>query len=433
MIFINKQILGFTACRFPFLLAFLHMATGGAGASCLVRRRAQAALDGGAVGAAAARAQPPSSKGTAPPKDLEAGTKCDDTTCCDRDDGDDDDDDDDGGASDDSSSTTAAPGPASRPPDGANAADASSVGLPRDYFLVAALLAGALLCANGGFMLLSIPMIQMLKAGSPAVTFFASVALGAEAFSAAQLLNVLVICAGVLCSAYASTELHLLGVGLQLAAIVCDSLRCSLLQRTMARAGAKMNPMAALAEFAPRAATLLVLPTLLVDAPVIWASPLCLLQSWHLIAASCAVAFLLNVAVCALIGATSALTTSVSGVLKDLACIVLAMVLHEVHITHLQWGGYAISLAGLAWHHYRNVFGRGAPVEAVTAALPAPTSDTVGSIGTRTELTAWRKRDASVEEVREDGEDEDAAPLLLERGGGGRRESDGGKDEPVQP
>jgi drug/metabolite transporter (DMT)-like permease len=225
-------------------------------------------------------------------------------------------------------------------------------------------------------MFLSIPMIQMLKAGSPAVTFFAGVVLGAEAFSGAQFFNVLIICAGVLCSAYASVDLHLLGMVLQLASIVCDSLRCSLLQRTMARAGAKMNPMAALAEFAPRAAVLLVLPTLIFDLPVVWASPLCIIQSWPLIAASCAVAFLLNVAICALIGATSALTTSISGVLKDFACIVIAMLVHNVPITPLQWLGYAVSLVGLVWHHYRNVFGRCASGANASppAGAPAPSS-----------------------------------------------------------
>jgi drug/metabolite transporter (DMT)-like permease len=427
LIFINKEILGFTSCRFPFLLAFLHMATGGAAASWLVRRRRQAAERGAA---AATTAPPPPSAGATAPKDIEACNDADDTACLERDGNDNDCD----GNSDDSFSSTASA--SARPAQGAADApspssSSSSPGLERDYFLVAAFFTCAVVCANGAFMFVSIPMIQMLKAASPAVTFFASVALGAEAFSAPQLLNVLVICAGVLTAVYASVEAHALGIGLQVASIVCDSLRVSLLQRTMARAGAKMDPMAALANFAPRAAVLLVLPMLIFDLPVVAVSPLCLLQSWHLIMASCAVAFLLNVAVCALILATSALTTSVSGGLRDVACILLAMALHDVHVTRLQWGGYAVSLAGLAWHHYRNVFGRvsvgggvgGVGGSSSGGSAPSLSAPTAASIGNQTELAAWRKGGGLGAEDGHagDSDDEEAGttPLLLERGGGG--------------
>lgn len=424
LIFINKQILGFTACRLPFLLAFLHMATGGTAASFLVRRQAAvAAAAAAAVRApgAAAASSPHGSNEVRSEKDPEAAVRLDDTAC------------DADISSSAEAAAAAAAGPArtcaalASPLSSSSSSSSAQLGVQRDYFLVAAFLAGALLCANGGFMFLSIPMIQMLKAGSPAVTFFAGLVLGAEAFSGVQLLNVLIICAGVLCSAYASVNLHLLGMVLQLASIVCDSLRCSLLQRAMARAGVKMNPIAALAEFAPRAAVLLVLPTLIFDAPLIWASPSCLIQSWPLIAASCAVAFLLNLAICALIGATSALTTSISGVLKDFACILIAMLVHSVPITPLQWFGYVISLAGLVWHHYRNVFGRSASgaasPTAVAAAPPLPAPREPGAQALAKTGQGERASDSSADSAggaRHNHGSDDGTPLLL--GGGGARE-----------
>jgi Triose-phosphate Transporter family len=311
LIFINKHLLGFFACRFPFLLAFLHMATGGAAASWILYRRNVSKPD---------------------------GTACDIPDCNDH-------------VEDPQSISDLVD----------LAKDAANDGFTlchRDYNLIAAFLTGALVFANGGFMYLSVPVIQMLKAGSPAVTFLVGLGLGAEKFSCVQLLNVTIICAGVFWSAYSSIDLHAWGVVSQMAAIICDCLRCSLLQRTMARNGISMDPIAALSKFAPRAAVLLVLPVVFIEGRAIRDSFSCLASSGTLIAASCIVAFLLNLAVCALIGATSALTTSISGVLKDVACIILAVQLHHVRVTPLQLAGYTTSLSGLAWYHYRNIFTR---------------------------------------------------------------------------
>lgn len=297
LIFINKQALSSKGCRIPFFLAFLHMATGAVLARFAMRL--QYSLHSDVV---------LTSQSQVAKEMSDAGTL--------------------------------------------------RGWLASEYNAIAALLAGALVCANGAYMFLSVPLIQMLKAGAPAVTYFAGIGIGAEVFSGQQMTNVLIICGGVFMSVYAASDFNGIGVAFQILAITCDSLRCTLLQRAVSRSGAQMNPIAALAEFAPRAAAMLAIPTLYLEAPALLAAHECLAQSWRLLFASCIVAFGLNVAVCTLIGATSALTTSISGILKDIICIAIAIRLHNVPVAAQQWIGYVITLWGIGWHHYRTIFNK---------------------------------------------------------------------------
>jgi hypothetical protein len=60
-------------------------------------------------------------------------------------------------------------------------------------------------------------------------------------------------------------------------------------------------------------------------------------------------ASILNLVVFKIIRLTSALTTSLSGVLKEWACILVAMYVYGTHVTQLQWVGYSIAIGGLLW------------------------------------------------------------------------------------
>lgn len=269
---------------------------------------------------------------------------------------------------------------------------------------VGALLAGVLLTSNVSFARLAVSMIQMLKASTPAVILACGVLMGAEAYDLVKGLNVAVICLGVAIAAYGDAAFDGIGVAIQMLSIVMDSLRCLLLQKTIKGLGVTLDPLTTLANIAPAAIVVLLLPSAVFEWPVLVKST-CLSSSWHLLVISCVIAFFLNLVVCALIGATSALTTSVSGILKDFvsdqrdlcviaargaagsevstrvvvgtidsksnkltfwpllsptratsqACILLAMVVHQVQIRPLQWLGYAIATAGLVIYHARRV------------------------------------------------------------------------------
>jgi hypothetical protein len=63
-----------------------------------------------------------------------------------------------------------------------------------------------------------------------------------------------------------------------------------------------------------------------------------------------AVAFCLNVAVVFLIGKTSSLVLTLSGVLKDILLVILSVIIWSTPVTALQMFGYAIALGGLIWY-----------------------------------------------------------------------------------
>jgi hypothetical protein len=61
------------------------------------------------------------------------------------------------------------------------------------------------------------------------------------------------------------------------------------------------------------------------------------------------IASALNFVVFKITGLTSALTTSLTGVFKDWACILLAMYLYNTIVSSTQWLGYTVAISGLLW------------------------------------------------------------------------------------
>lgn len=199
---------------------------------------------------------------------------------------------------------------------------------------VGALLAGVLLTSNAAFARLDVAMIQMLKASTPVTIFVLGTAMRAEAYDHVKAINVLVIAFGVILSANGGgvtaggvgggSIFDAAGVALQMTSIFLDSLRCLLLQQVVSGSGVALDPLTALIHVAPSAVAVLLLPSMVLEWPALRTST-CIATSWGYLAISCAIAFSLNLVVCALIGATSALTTSVSGILKDFVSLMCLM------------------------------------------------------------------------------------------------------------
>jgi drug/metabolite transporter (DMT)-like permease len=110
------------------------------------------------------------------------------------------------------------------------------------------------------------------------------------------------------------------------------------------------TPLVTLAHVAPYSAAALVLPMAFVEGQRLvntygdWqpAIPAVLLSG---LLAAC-----LNLVVFKLIQLTSALTTSLSGVIKEWVCILVAMYVYDTIVTNVQWVGYSIAIAGLLWY-----------------------------------------------------------------------------------
>ncbi|GBF87379.1 phosphate phosphoenolpyruvate translocator [Raphidocelis subcapitata] len=255
---------------------------------------------------------------------------------------------------------------------------------------IATLFGLVLVLANSAFMYLSVPSIQMLKASGAVTTFCVGMLLGTERYSHFNLLKVLVVGAGVFIASYGDVKANLLGVLLQVGSIVADAVRCTLLQLVMQHARVKLSPLGTLLYVSPLAALALCLPAGLFELPKLsaHAAPI----PWLWLAASCAATTSLNLVGFTLICGTSALTTSVTGPLKDWIVILLAMAVYGTPVTRQQWGGYAVALAGIAWYQ-RDKFWRAPAADDVASGSGYSGGGDGGKEG-KEELLPLTERDA---------------------------------------
>lgn len=205
------------------------------------------------------------------------------------------------------------------------------------------------------------------QAGSAATTFCVALLFGTESYSHKSALKVLIVGLGVVIASYGDVRANFFGVALQVAAIVADAVRCTLLQLVMQTSDVKLTPVGTLYHVAPMAAATLAVPALLLEGAKLRAHPYPIPYAW--LAGSCLAASSLNLVVFTLIGKTSALTTSVTGPLKEWVCILTAMLIYNTSVTAQQWCGYAIALCGIFWYQVSASRTLGAPPS--SAARPA--------------------------------------------------------------
>lgn len=148
-------------------------------------------------------------------------------------------------------------------------------------------------------------------------------------------------------------RVNFLGVAIQLVAVVCDAVRCTLLQVTMQGAGLKLSPAETLLHVAPRAAIIVAVPAACLEGKRLHTTPQ-LPYGWLVL--SGVLSSSLNLVAFTLISSTSALTTSVTGPLKEWVCIIASMVAYGDSITLHQFAGYSIAVLGIVWYQYDKVF-----------------------------------------------------------------------------
>eukprot|EP00878_Enallax_costatus_P016268 GHUV01017065.1.p1 GENE.GHUV01017065.1~~GHUV01017065.1.p1 ORF type:complete len:344 (+),score=80.49 GHUV01017065.1:861-1892(+) len=216
--------------------------------------------------------------------------------------------------------------------------------------LAGCLFAGALVCGNAALHLMSVPAVQMLKVANPAATYAISIVMGTEKLQLLQSTKVLLVCTGVAIASFGDVELSLWGIVAQVGSTAMDTLRCCFLQQVMQQSNLKVSPLVTLAHVAPYSAIALILPMAAIEGPRLvrdygeWAHGIPMLLLSGLLAA------VLNFAVFKVIGLTSALTTSLCGILKDWACILVAMHVFGTAVSKMQWVGYSIAICGLLWY-----------------------------------------------------------------------------------
>ncbi|KAJ1501591.1 hypothetical protein HMI54_008553 [Coelomomyces lativittatus] len=202
---------------------------------------------------------------------------------------------------------------------------------------------GSLIFYNVAYLTLTVSFIQMLKATTPIVVLFFSFALGLKEWSRALVLNVSGVVVGVMLASVGEFQFVWSGFLSQCLGIFFEAARLVLVQQLIQE---KMDPLSSLYYFAPVCAMLNGFAFWMVEASTLtWTHVTQVGISQFILNAL--VAFLLNVSVVVLIGCTSSLVLTLSGVLKDILLVALSTLLFHSITTPLQMGGYALALVFL--------------------------------------------------------------------------------------
>ncbi|KAF2821662.1 TPT-domain-containing protein [Ophiobolus disseminans] len=207
----------------------------------------------------------------------------------------------------------------------------------------------SLICGNKAYLYLSVAFIQMLKATTPVAVLIATWALGVAPVNLRTLGNVSFIVLGVVIASMGEIQFVMIGFLFQVGGIVFEAIRLVMVQRLLSSDEFKMDPLVSLYYFAPACACMNGIILLFTELPILTMNDIYRVGGLTLFA-NALVAFLLNVSVVFLIGKTSSLVLTLSGVLKDILLVFASMFLFKDPVTLLQAFGYSIALGGLIFY-----------------------------------------------------------------------------------
>jgi drug/metabolite transporter (DMT)-like permease len=228
------------------------------------------------------------------------------------------------------------------------------------FIPIGAFAAGSLVLSHVAYAYCSMPFIQMLMVGNVMLTFIASASLGLERFSRAGFIMITIIFAGGLIAATGDLRFSILGLFLQITSQFCEvsKILCQNLLMWGKNHGLilpRLDPLSVVFFLAP--VTFVFLGALMLwavlsghkegDVILIWTHGTAV---WHMISASSALAFGLNVVIAFMIFTVSATGLVLAGIAKDIS-ITLASIffLHEV-VTRKQLVGFVLAFIGIM--HY---------------------------------------------------------------------------------
>ncbi|KAE9979408.1 hypothetical protein BLS_009829 [Venturia inaequalis] len=207
----------------------------------------------------------------------------------------------------------------------------------------------SLMFSNAAYLYLSVAFIQMLKATTPVAVLLVTWGLGIAPPNMKTLGNVSVIVVGVIIASFGEIRFVLIGFAVQVLGIVCEATRLAMVERLLSSAEFKMDPLVSLYYFAPACAVMNGMMFIILELPKISTEKILDLGLITLLL-NASVAFCLNIAVVFLIGKTSSLVLTLSGVLKDILLVVASMVIFLDPVSGLQAFGYSIALGGLMYY-----------------------------------------------------------------------------------
>ncbi|KAJ4341376.1 hypothetical protein N0V87_001765 [Didymella glomerata] len=207
----------------------------------------------------------------------------------------------------------------------------------------------SLICGNQAYLYLSVAFIQMLKATTPVAVLLATWGMGIAPVNLKVLGNVSFIVLGVVVASFGELQFVMVGFLFQVAGIVFEATRLVMVERILSSKEFKMDPLVSLYYYAPACAVMNTMVLIFTELPQLTMNDINRVGGLTLFA-NASVAFLLNVSVVFLIGKTSSLVLTLSGVLKDILLVLASMFLFRDPVTLLQAFGYSIALGGLIYY-----------------------------------------------------------------------------------
>ncbi|KAK0728273.1 triose-phosphate transporter family-domain-containing protein [Lasiosphaeria miniovina] len=211
------------------------------------------------------------------------------------------------------------------------------------------LYSASLVCSNMVYLYLSVAFIQMLKSAAPVAVLLTSWAWRVEDPSLKRLLNVLLIVGGVALASFGEIDFSLTGFLFQIGGIIFEAVRLVMIQVLLSEDGQKMDPLVSLYYYAPVCALMNILIAIPSEANSFDFADLAKCGYWLLLL-NAIVAFMLNVSSVFLIGKTSSLVMTLTGILKNILLVVASVMIWHTSITPLQFCGYAVALGGLVYY-----------------------------------------------------------------------------------
>lgn len=208
---------------------------------------------------------------------------------------------------------------------------------------------GSLVCSNVVYLYLSVAFIQMLKAASPVFVLIFSWIWRVADPSLSKFLTILVIVFGVGLSSVGEIDFSVIGFLYQLGGTVFEAIRLVMIQVMLNGEGLKMDPLVGLYYYAPVCTVMNIIVALFTEVPKFKFEDLAQ-AGYGMLLLNAMVAFGLNIASVFLIGKTSGLVMTLTGILKNILLVVISVMIWNTHISWLQTLGYAVALGGLVYY-----------------------------------------------------------------------------------
>lgn len=213
---------------------------------------------------------------------------------------------------------------------------------------VALLFSVSLVLSNLTYIYLSVSYIQMLKAFTPIVVLVISYLSGLSKSSSTEAAIVLLICTGVTMTSVGEIAFSWTGFICQSLAIVAEASR--LVLTNILLKSLSLDPLSALYYQAPLIFVMIGIPLMYFEYSSLPFDRMIETEFMLTILLNGLVAFSLNIAVILVLKHTSALTFTLSGIIKDILLVSASVLVFGAPVTLLQYVGYSLSLTGLFLH-----------------------------------------------------------------------------------